>query len=276
MGELSQRVTSGALVAALLVLPCAVHGQELKFPDKVTTLGFFSPLKMAIYKPNGKGPFPAVVLAHTCGGLSQHIRNWSKEALRRGYVVFVVDSVGPGGGEGCLSVSVYPGLRDVLGSLEHLSKVDVVDVERVAILGFSWGGIVALLASSPLAAASYSMETRRFAAAVAFYPECVDRGGDAYLRPDVDRPLLVLMAEWDNETPPADCIPRLERLKERGAPVEWHVYPEATHAWDKAENDGHSKQHWRGRVTYRYSKAATEDSVKRAFDFLAKHLSRTQ
>jgi hypothetical protein len=74
------------------------------------------------------------------------------------------------------------------------------------------------------------------------------------------------MVKLDTETTPlADCMPLLESLKERGAPVEWHVYPGTTHAWDKSENDGHSKQHWRGWVTYRYSKAATEDSVKRAF-----------
>jgi dienelactone hydrolase len=76
------------------------------------------------------------------------------------------------------------------------------------------------------------------------------------LREDVDRPLLVLMGDADKEAPPADCLPTLHILKERGAPVEWYVYPGATHAWD------------------RYSKEATEDSGRRIFDFMERHLGK--
>ncbi|MEK7245006.1 MAG: hypothetical protein AAB223_03205, partial [Pseudomonadota bacterium] len=40
----------------------------LKFPDAPEELGFFASVeKMAIYKPEGNGPFPALVLLHTCG-----------------------------------------------------------------------------------------------------------------------------------------------------------------------------------------------------------------
>src|SRR6266852_3030877 len=49
-------------------------------------------------KPKGEGPFPALIIVHTRGGLSQQISFWRKEAIRRGYVAFVLDSFGPCGG----------------------------------------------------------------------------------------------------------------------------------------------------------------------------------
>jgi dienelactone hydrolase len=253
-----------------------VGAQELKLPGEVKTLRFFSPLEMAIYKPEGNGPFPAVVLLHTCGGLSQHIRDWTKQALGRGYVVFVVDSFGPRGLKGCTppTTSVERGTKDALDALAHLAKFDVVASGRVGLIGFSWGGDVALYEASQEMGTG-SDPAGRCAASVALYPECVTPKGREHLRSRVERPLLVLMGELDNETPAADCVSRLD-LKAQGAPVEWHVYPGTTHAWDKAENNGNTKQHVRGFVTYRYRSAAYEDSVRRAFDFLAARLHTGQ
>jgi dienelactone hydrolase len=45
-------------------------------------------------------------------------------------------------------------------------------------------------------------------------------------------PLLVLMGEADTETPPSECIEKLESLKNSGVLVEWHLYPQAAHCWD--------------------------------------------
>ena len=116
----------------------------------------------------------------------------------------------------------------------------------------------------------------RFAAAVAFYPGCFTikpASGRPYevVNPDIDRPLLVLMGERDNETPPSECVPKLEAAKVAAAPVTWHVYPEATHSWDSKNLDGFSKVDFRGnQVVYRYDKDISADSARRMFDFLEK------
>lgn len=61
----------------------------------------------------------------------------------------------------------------------------------------------------------------------------------------------------------------LEGAKMAGAPVKWHVYPEATHCWDCVSLDGNSKVDFRGnRVVYRYDKDITADSARRMFEFL--------
>ena len=63
------------------------------------------------------------------------------------------------------------------------------------------------------------------------------------------------MGERDTETPPAECVPKLEVARTAGAPVEWHVYPEATHCWDCKNLDGFSKTDFRGnQVVYQYDK----------------------
>ena len=114
----------------------------------------------------------------------------------------------------------------------------------------------------------------RFAAAVSFYPGCFTiqpATGRPYeiVNPDIDRPLLVLMGERDNETPPGECVPKLEAAKAAGAPVEWHVYPEATHCWDCKNLDGSSKVNFRGsQVVYRYDRGITDDSSRRMFSSL--------
>lgn len=256
---------------------------DLTFPKAAKKLGFFSSLEMAIYKPEGDGKFPAVVLVHTCGGLSDHIRTWTREALKQGYVVFVVDSFGPRGIKTVCFPSPrmnYPrGVKDALDALAHLKKLDFVDPERVAIMGFSWGAILSLWTSSD-AIAGLLPESGRFAAAVAFYPACwFGATGQTpeieFLRPDTGRPTLVLMGELDNETPPADCLPRLQALKDKGAPVEWHLYSQTTHCWDCRERHNQRKTDFRGnQVQYLYSKDTTDDSARRAFEFLARHLKK--
>ena len=45
--------------------------------------------------PAGRGPFPAVVILHGCGGLSPQLERWSRWFADRGYVGMVVDSFGP-------------------------------------------------------------------------------------------------------------------------------------------------------------------------------------
>src|SRR5262247_1679511 len=74
----------GALVAGDLVLPGAAEAI-----DDVT-----SP-RMALIKPAGAGPFPAIVLMHQCAGLNRAVAAWGRVAVSHGYVVLLVDSLGP-------------------------------------------------------------------------------------------------------------------------------------------------------------------------------------
>jgi dienelactone hydrolase len=83
----------------------------------------------------------------------------------------------------------------------------------------------------------------------------------------------MLLGEKDNELSPESCIRELPVRKAAGAPVEWFVYPNTTHAWDMAERDGFTKPSPINgeKVVYRYNKDATEDARLRVFDFLKRY-----
>ena len=284
------RITTGLVVTSLCLMHAwaiaqplddrrlsrAQQGPDLKFPEEPKELSVLSPLEMAIYSPSGAGPFPTIVILHTCGGLRPEIHDWTKRALERGYAVFVMDSLGQRGFKnGCNppnGVLSTRGAKDALQAREHLRKFAFVDQGRVALVGYSWGAMAGLLVSSSGVAGQFS--SARYDAVVSFYPECYRQRVDfEWLRGDVDKPLLVLMGEEDNETPPSECIPRLEKLKEGGAPVEWHLYPATTHCWDCSSMHNSSKTDMNGnQVTYRYDEKVTQDSARRMFEFLSKHL----
>jgi dienelactone hydrolase len=203
--------------------------------------------------------------------------------VKRGYVAFLVDSLGPRAVDTvCMSpkgdVYFVRGVRDAIQAAQHLRKFDFVDKNRIAHIGFSWGGMVALLASSK----SYSAGVGGgggIRASVSFYPGCYTlkpANAPPYeiVYSDIGRPQLVLMGGKDVETPPSDCIPKLQKAKSAGAAVEWHVYPDAGHCWDCAEWHGFSKTDFKGvRYTFVYDANVTADSANRAFDFLQRTLA---
>jgi dienelactone hydrolase len=264
------------------------QARDLQFPTEPSSLSFFSTVSMAIYRPDGKGPFPGLVLFHQCGGLgsgrrpNQSMLDWAKEAVSRGYVAFLIDSLGPRGVDTVCygpkgGVNFARGVKDALQAAEHLRKFEFVDKTRVALAGYSWGAMVGVLASSKRWGTTLA-PGERFNAVVSFYPGCFTikpQSGKPYeiVESDIDRPLLVLMGESDTETPAAECIAKLEAVKGKGAAVEWHVYPQTTHCWDCRQLDGFSKTDVRGsQVTYRYDEKVTRDSTRRMFEFLEKNL----
>lgn len=272
------------------LIEAARGAPDLEFPTTPAPTFPVAP-EMAIYKPTGPGPFPAVVLVHHCHGLGLSARNWknmslltwAKEAVSKGFVVFVLDSLksrgvdmvcaGPKGG-----VNFARGTLDAIQAAEHLRKFDFVAPERVSMIGFSWGGTVSLLASSKMWAEALG-PTRRIAAAVAFYPKC-DPAGPANGGPfevvnsDIDRPVLVLGGEGDIEQPARECVSRLEPLKASGASVEWTIYPNATHCWDCESLDGFKAQTPRGGYVVRHDRDATRRSMDQAFEYLSRARSQ--
>ncbi|MBE7941626.1 MULTISPECIES: dienelactone hydrolase family protein [Ramlibacter] len=262
---------------------------DLQYPRESSTFSLFTSPEMALYKPEGTGPFPALVLMHQCGGLRNPRSNWqnlavlqwAREGVAHGYVVLVVDSLGPrNAATVCLGpsngVNFPRGVRDALMAGRHLASLPYVDAQRIGVAGFSWGAMVSVLASSPSWAQPLAEDGFRFRAAAALYPGCFTvrpRDGRPYeiLNPDIDRPLLMLMGGQDTETPAADCASRLEAMP--AAPVTRHLYPDATHCWDCKNLNNFSKVDVRGsQVVYHYSEETTHDSETRVFEFFARQM----
>jgi dienelactone hydrolase len=268
-----------------------VIGEDLVFPAKPQLFGYAKASKM--FKPDGNGPFPALVVMPTCAGhLSRHAFDvWAKAALGRGYAVLVVDPLTPRGvtrpAENCLPPTRVREARlrkDAFDAAEHLRKQPFVDPERVGVLGLSQGGMAVLAA----AATGYDapQDRRAFRAIVSIYPVCFlanlqipGRSAPANIHYIADTrivvPLLVQMGELDTEGPPQDCISRLQDWKERGAPVQLVLHKTATHGWDIGSN--FTKTVANGtRVEYRYNPKVTAESVKIALDFLDRYVRATE
>lgn len=277
------------------LIKAATLAPDLELPSEPSSLGLLSSPKMALYKPDGAGPFPAVVLQHQCGGLrsasgtwqNMAMLEWAKEAVSRGYVALVLDSLGPRSVDTvCMGpkggVNFPRGVRDALQAAEHLRKMPYVDSKRVVFAGFSWGAMVGLLSSSATWGKALSVGDR-FRAVAAFYPGCFEirpPAGQPFqvLNADVDLPLLVLMGALDTETPASECTSRLEPIKAAGGGLlEWHIYADATHCWDCQNLNGFRKTDFRGTaVEYKYNREASRDSADRMFEFFARAFKGTQ
>lgn len=262
----------------------ATIAPDLVLPDVAETVDRLTSPRMALIKPAGSGPFPAIVLMHQCSGLNVAVAAWARTAVSHGYVVLLIDGLGPRNVKSvCFGpqngVNFFRGARDALQAAEHLRRMPYVDPQRIAFVGFSWGAMVGLLAASP-----HYVEALKsgpgFAAVASFYPGCFritpkERSPYDLVNEDVSRPLLVLMGDADTETPAQECLGKLDVLKRGGAPVEWHLYAGATHCWDCRHRDGFSKIDVRGsHVTYHFRQDVTDDSRRRLFEFLDRAMPR--
>lgn len=253
----------------------------LVFSPTVKELGLFSALGNTVFKPDHKAmPYPLVLVGHTCGGIGRpHIRERMKELLAAGFAVMAVDSFGPRGVRDCrgqTKVRAESSVMDAYAALTHVSKLPEIDTQRVYYTGYSWGGTVGPMLASPSSAKAFQ-SALRFRAIVSNYGACWYQHTDhsprhTFLYPDIDRPLLMLMAGEDLEFKPAECVNYLEELRAAGKPVQWHVYPGTHHAWDQSDLYHHTVTTGRGEPNlYRYSREATEDSTRRMIELFRQH-----
>jgi len=133
------------IVGTTLIAGCAVSNPP--FPIEPTPGTIFRALR----EPEGSGPFPAVVLLHTCGGFGAPLSQWASLLQDRGYAAVLVSSFGPRGITsicGNWAVSVDDVAADALAALNHLRGRPGIDNERIAVMGFSYGAMAALRTAS--------------------------------------------------------------------------------------------------------------------------------
>ncbi len=255
------------------------NAKPLTFEADRQTLGMLTTatsLANRIYTPEGAGPFPAVVLNHTIGGVSQHMLVQAKALLDAGFAVMVVDSYGPRGIRPGTILFPAEVAKDAYDALAHLERQPYIDKTRIFQSGYSLGAIAAALLASPEGAQVFKAPGR-FRASVGHYGTCALHNNPSspkleMLSADSDRPVLMLMAELDIETPPKNCFPLLEQMKAAGKAVDWHIYPNTSHGWDKAENNGYVYRSASGEsMTYRYDTAVTKDATERMIAFFKRY-----
>jgi dienelactone hydrolase len=279
----ARRLALAAVLGAAVAAGCA---GKISFDN--ATPGAPQRIDGRLFKPDGPGPFPALVLFHGCQGIVRQTETWAHWLRERGYVALVVDSFGPrkepadcaGGGDSGPSTARFD---DAIGALQFLQSKTFVIPDRVASFGWSQGGLFAMsVINGPTLerarARRVALPRAGYAAAVAMYPGgCRD-----YAKELVIRPLLLLIAGADNWTPPQYCREMATAMKARGADVTLVEYPGAYHYFDVV---GQEKEVLKDieqpftpgtfGVTIAYDAQAAADASRHIEEFLARTLKAT-
>ena len=187
-----------------------------------------TPIQGYLTKPKGEGPFPAVVLLHSCLGLPATREAIADMLAGWGYVALFVDDFTTRGVKETCAVDFGEGLSDAFGALAFLSTLPTVDPKRIAAVGYSQGADTALqIASTRFASAFAVPPVVNFKAAVAFYPPCENQA-DVRLK----IPTLILIGQSDEVTPAADCERLARRQPNHRTDFKLVVYPGAHHLFD--------------------------------------------
>jgi dienelactone hydrolase len=295
-----------AALAVMLLVGCAARSEQIS----LTPVGGDAAIPAMLMKPEGAGPFPAIVLAHDCSGLGARSSGapgrWARLLVANGYVVLIPDSFSPRGmPDGVCTLplgtsrAAAPGIRaaDAYGALAYLRSLAFVDGDRVGILGGSHGGsttLAAMAAPGPLDTPLNQAKRHGFAAGVALYPGCAAPfGGWSAQRAQMPGPvtgfsgvyrpvgpLLILIGERDDWTPAEHCRRLVEAARAEGLPLDIRIYPGAQHAFDSnnpvryvAERTNANKTDGKGATTGG-DPAAWAAAERDALGFLAQHLKQ--
>jgi dienelactone hydrolase len=226
-----------------------VSGEPVRFPSSspfaLADAGAGAPAVQAegrLFLPGGgSGPVPAVVLLHGAGGVSwSREHRYARQFAARGWAALVVDVFGarvePGTGftERLLNVTEAMFLADAYAGLRFLAEHPRVDGGRVAVVGFSYGGMASTYALHAQVADRYAADGERFAAHAAYYAPCIARFERVAT---TGAPLLMLYGTDDAIVDPARCDAVRDDLRRGGSPVVLEVYEGAAHRWDAGSRD---------------------------------------
>ncbi|MFK7989413.1 MAG: dienelactone hydrolase family protein [Sandaracinaceae bacterium] len=191
---------------------------------------------MVLALPEAEGPRPSVLVFHAWGGRDAFAEDKARLLAELGYVGAAVDLYGVGrrGGDKAESAALMnealsdpARLRRRLAAAFQAVRIHAaVDPERVAGIGYCFGGLCALLA------ARMGLPLR---AVVSFH-------GLLKIGESLDGPvharLLVQHGQDDPMVPPADVGAFAEEMKRANADWQLHAYPGVMHAFtNPAAND---------------------------------------
>jgi dienelactone hydrolase len=190
-----------------------------------------------LYKPDGGGPFPAVIYNHgsRAGRERQSVPfEYIGELLNpAGYVVLVSErrgygnSDGPtwpedvGNNRGRVVARLERETDDVLAAVDYLRTLAFVDARRIGIMGWSFGGIVTMFAVSRSTAFAAAVD--QAGGALTWNDNAGVRGALVAAAEKTTTPTLLLVAENDRTT---DSITTLDAIfGKRGVEHRTVIYP---------------------------------------------------
>jgi dienelactone hydrolase len=274
-----------ASLVSVLVLAFALAGgqavasgpEPIEFRDGDTTL------RATIYRPDGTGPFPAIIGMHDCAGLmnpagaiASKYREWAQLLVKDGFIVVFPESYSSRGmGNQCATRNrpVRPDrerVADANAARRWLEQQPDVRADHISLIGWSNGGSSVLWAVRP----QHKKDDKPdFRSAVALYPACRRLDTTAW---STRVPTLILIGAADDAASPIDCERMVAGAKGRSARITIVVYPGAFHDFDHPNRPPQVRGGYAfstdgsGRIHTGTNAAARADSIKRVPQWLAR------
>lgn len=247
-------------LAAIALIAQAARGADMQIVQFPTLHADRITLSAALLRPDGDGPFPAVLLLHGCGGLytakgrmGSRERGWMETLRDDGYAVLAVDSFNPRGFR-TICASDQRSITaeddrpfDAYAALRWLRGQPYVARDRIAVMGWSHGGTTTLSTVSEATARRVGWREAGFAAAVAMYPGCLKLSRTDYA---TKTPILMELGLKDDWTPAKYCQRLVDRLRDRNGVIAVDGYAEAYHGFDEPTGKVHTRRVSNGRIVH--------------------------
>jgi carboxymethylenebutenolidase len=243
-------VAAAASLAAALPSPGAAAEQTVSFKSGTETASGL------LVTPEGKGPFPAVIVIHEWWGLDDWVKDQARALAKEGYAALAVDlyhgkvTKDPEVAHQLMSgLPEDRALRDLQGAYAYLRSRADVKKDRIGVIGWCMGGRYALLLAT---------KEPGLKAVVAYYgapptdPTAIAR---------IKAPVLGNYGGDDKGPSPEQVKAFEDAMKKAGKSVDIKIYPGAPHAFANPNNP------WKG-----YREDAAKDAWARTIAFYNKHL----
>jgi carboxymethylenebutenolidase len=201
------------------------------------------PVPAMLFRPDGPGPFPGVVIGQEATGPNDFIRRVASDLARSGYVAIVPDYYHGGGPpdpenyediaaifEHMAVLDFRRATYDLMEAVEYLKRLPEVDGTRLGVWGYCTGATMALLTACLQPG---------LGATVLFYPSQPRFDALDAKRPthpidlvwNLTSPVLVMVGDQDSLWPPELIAELRGRFDQWGIEATLTVYPGAGHAF---------------------------------------------
>ena len=214
-------------------------------------------VQAVLYTPQGKGPFPALIVIHEWWGLNDWVKEQASQFADEGYVALAIDlyrgKVAKTPDEAHEIMRGVPedrAKRDLHAAFEFLASQPAVKKDRIGAIGWCMGGGYSL---------DVALQEPTLAADVINYGHLAT---DPEALKKINAPILGLFGAQDRGISAADVRKFGETLDQMGKKIEIKIYDDAGHAFENPNNA----------AGYRKDDAA--DAWKRTVAFLAATLKK--